>query len=530
MNALSAADVVDRAFGDPWAQGNPVGFDALLAADERQEMSAAGEALLDDIGLAAEFVPVQLGGRFTQVDRFAEVMRAVFRHDPCLGLGYGFSSFIAAVNVWAAGNSDQQANVAGLLLSGRKVASAYHELDHGNDFSRAEFAAEPAAAGWQLTGRKEVVTNCQRAAALVLFTRTSPEPGSRSHSQFLLPKDIVPAGTMRYLPRFPSAGMRGVPLGGVEFTGCPVPAGTLLGRPGQGIETALCSFQLTRSTLPAMLAGSVDTGLRAALVAATDRRLYGQAVADLPYVRDVLAGAFADLLIADSFCTVVTRALHLLPTETPVFASAVKYLGSRLLMDAMNALATVLGAQSYLRDGPCAIFQKHARDLAPAGFGHASRSACLVTILPQLPRLARRAWFASEPAPATLARIGGRLPPLEFERLVAGGPATDSLAGSLAELGARRVSGPVDRLTTRLTAELTSLRDLCAALAPRDLTIDASPAARELAARYSIVLAAASCLAVWWHNRDDLDGFGREEAWLTAALHRLVRWWADPPC
>ncbi len=398
MTSVVGIGSLEEAFGDPWQDGNPVGFAALLRADERAEMSAAGEALLDQMSFSAEFVPVGFGGRLSRVDRFARLMRIVFRHDPCLGLGYGFSSFIAGVNVWAAGSQDQRETVARLLLCGRKVASAYHELEHGNDFSSAGFAAVQAPGGWRLSGRKEVVTNMERAAALVLFARTSPAPGSRSHSQFLVPKDEIPAGALRYLPRFRSAGMRGVPLGGAVFTDALLPASAMLGQPGHGIETALCTFQLTRATLPAMMAGSVDTGLRTAAAFARHRQLYGQPAAQLPQVRAVLGRAFADLLIADAFCTVVTRALHLMPEQTPVYASAVKHLISRLLLDAMDSLAGVIGAQSYLRDGRYAIFGKHLRDLAPAGFAHASRAACLVTLLPALPRLARRAWFASEPA------------------------------------------------------------------------------------------------------------------------------------
>jgi alkylation response protein AidB-like acyl-CoA dehydrogenase len=529
MTAEPSVDVVERAFGDPWDDANPVGFAALLEADERQEMPAAGEDLLDAVGLNAEFVPVGLGGRFTQMDRLAEVMRAVFRHDPCLGLGYGASSFIAAVNVWASGDATQQRVLADLLLAGRKVAAAFHELDHGNDFSRAEFAATRVATrtgtGWRLNGRKEVIANLHRASALVLFARTSLDSGSRSHSQFFVPTTAIDADAVRYLPRFRSSGMRGVPLGGAEFTDCDIPADCLLGREGQGIETALCSFQLTRSAFPAMLAGCLDTGLRAAAGCASDRRLYGGTAADLPQVRAVLADAFADLLIVDSFCTVVTRALHVLPEQTPVFASAVKYLVSGLLMDAMDALAAVLGAQSYLRDGPYAIFGKQARDLPPAGFGHASRAACLVTMLPQLPRLARHAWLTAEAAPATLFRLGTGLAPLDFGRLVAGGDGTDGLAGSLLAIDQLLAppGGAVGRLTALFAAELADLAEASATLRPRDLTIDSSPAARKLAARYATVLAAAACVSVWWHNSDHPSAFLRDDVWVIAALHRLAR-------
>ncbi|KOG86370.1 hypothetical protein ADK38_31440, partial [Streptomyces varsoviensis] len=74
--------------------GHPLGFTAVLEADERAEMFADGESALDAYGLNAEFVPVAHGGRLTRVDHLVEIMRTVYRRDPCLGLGYGFSSFI----------------------------------------------------------------------------------------------------------------------------------------------------------------------------------------------------------------------------------------------------------------------------------------------------------------------------------------------------------------------------------------------------------------------------------------------------
>ncbi|AUG78207.1 Acyl-CoA dehydrogenase [Kitasatospora sp. MMS16-BH015] len=517
------ADLLDTLLGDPWDEANPVGYPEILASDERQEMFPAGERYLDTFGLNAEFVPVEHGGRFTQVDRLAEILRTVWRRDPCLGLGYGFSSFIASVNLWSAGTAEQQRAAAELLLSGRKIASVYHELAHGNDFSRAEFAGSRGPdGGWLLNGTKDVVTNFQRSAALVVFTRTDPARGSRSHSQFFVRKDGLPEGALEYLPRFPSSGMRGVQLGGGEFTDCPTPASSLLGAEGQGIETALRSFQLTRSILPSMCAGILDSGIRTALSCALDRRLYGDTVAALPYVRSVIARAFADLLAVDALSTVVLRALHLLPSETAVFASATKYLGSRMLIDAMDELRTVLGAQGFLREGRYAIFQKLHRDLAPAGFGHASRAACQVTILPQLPRLARRSWFTDASAPAALFRIGTALDPLDFTALAAGSPRSDGLSAALVEISEQCPPDTlVGRLAARFRAELAALREECGRLAPRDITIGASPQAYALAGRYTVVLAAAACLGVWWHGRDTARP-PLDETSLAAALDRLV--------
>jgi alkylation response protein AidB-like acyl-CoA dehydrogenase len=522
-----AAEELEHRFGDPWDDDNPAGFKAILASDERAEMHAAGEQLLDAYGLNAEFVPTEYGGRLTRIDRLIEIMRAVYRHDPCLGLGYGASSLIASVNVWAAGSPEQCRAVAGLLLRNRKVASAYHELQHGNDLARMEFEALPKGEGLVLNGRKEVITNVQRADAVVIFARTASGAGSRSHSQVFVDKAAVPEGRMSYLPRFPSTGMRGVQLGGIELRDCPLPAQAVLGNLGQGLETALKSFQITRIAIPAMFMGILDTGLRTTIRYAFGRRLYGRAVADLPQTRAVLTDTFVDLLLSDCFATVAARALHVLPRETNLYAPAVKYLVSKVAMDAMNRLSVILGAQFYLRQGGHSIFQKLLRDLQPSGFGHIARAACQMSLLPQLPLLARRSWMSGDAAPPETFRIDGELPVLPFNQLALSASGQDHLSGSLID-GLERMSsgsGPesseLRRLTELFVTELRGLKRECAELPPRELTVMASPRSYDLAARYIVVLAASACLNVWRHNQERPDPFLKDPAWLLAALHRL---------
>lgn len=498
-----SATELDALLGDPRDDTNPVGYAALLAADERQEMPADGERILDAYGMNAEFVPAAHGGRLTRADRLAEVQRTLWRRDPSLGLGHGFSSLLASVNIWTAGTLEQRKQAADILLTGGRIAAAFHELDHGNDFAHADCTATATGDGWLLTGRKEIVTNLRRADAMVLFARTSRAAGSRSHSQFFVTRDDLPADRHHDLPRFPSSGMRGVQLGGIRFDDCPIPAEARLGRPGEGMEIALRSYQLTRSVFPAVVAGPLDTALRLAVGHALERSLYGGVAADLPYVRTVLARAQADLLAIDAFSAVVLRALHLAPRTMGVYAPAAKYLTSRIVLDVFEDLRSVLGAQSYLREGPCAMFQKLARDIAPATFAHVSRAACQVTLLPQLPRLARRSWLSDPAADRSLFDLGGPLPPLDLGRLVPGAPAGDGVIGALAELAdSAPADTPAARFARRLRDEVAHLRERCVALSPKDITIGASPAAYALADRYTVLLAAAAVLAVWHTGGD----------------------------
>ncbi|MEU5092042.1 acyl-CoA dehydrogenase family protein [Streptomyces sp. NPDC021356] len=518
---------LESALGDPFADDNPLGLHAVLEADERGEMFEAGEQALHAYGLGAEFVPTAFGGRLDRLDHLVEIMRSVYRRDPCLGLGYGASSFIAGVNLWAAGSDEHCRQAAELLRSGRRVAVAYHELAHGNDMAGTEFTALPGPAGLVLNGRKEIITNVRRAEAVVVFARTAQRPGSRSHSQLFVDKSRLPEGHMTYLPRYRTSGMRGVQLGGIEFRDCPLPDSAVLGTPGQGLETALRSFQVTRTTLVSMFTGVLDTALRLTHAHVVGRRLYGRTAADLPHVRSVLSAAFSDLLTADCFATVATRALHLLPAETPIYAQAVKFFVSKTLMDAMNRLSAVLGAHFYLREGASAAFQKLLRDIQPAGFGHAARAACQMSLLPQLPLLARRSWRGDATAPPELFHPGADLPEFDFRRLAISAAGRESLSTSLgAGLAAMPQGGGAAYTALRehgehFVRELAVLAEECAALPPSELSVGAASHTYDLTTRYVNVLVAAACSETWRHAQDLDDTFLADPVWAAAALHRL---------
>ncbi|MDX2557291.1 acyl-CoA dehydrogenase family protein [Streptomyces stelliscabiei] len=520
------ADLENR-FGDPQDPANPLGAAGLLAADEAGELPAAGERLLDDVVLNAEFVPTDLGGRLDRLDTLVRVMRQVFRRDVALGLGYGITSFMAAVNVWTAGSEEQRRRTAELLLGGSKVSVAYHELPHGNDFVRNEFRAAPVPGGFRLDGRKEVINNADRADAFALFSRTDDSPGSRSHSVLLVERDQLDRERFAVLPRYTAVGVRGCRLSGLDFTDCPVPDSTLLGARGQGVELALRSFQITRSAVPSMAIGALDTSLRTVVRFALGRQLYRRSVMEIPHASSTLTGAFLDLLICDSMATVGTRAVHLLPDETSVYAAAVKYLVPKMLTDTMYDLSIVLGARFYVREGEFGLFQKHVRDLPVLSLGHAGSAACQATIIPQLSRLARRAWFSGDEAPQSLFRPREGLPGIPFGSLaLASG--RDSLSASLVAAADGLPSGSpeelaVQALVMRILDQLRQLQEDSLNLSPQDRTALASPASFALADRYAVFLAAASVLGVWRGAQGGDDPFLADPAWVAAALHRLAR-------
>ncbi|MFJ8888479.1 acyl-CoA dehydrogenase [Streptomyces sp. NPDC102402] len=523
--ALGRAARLESLLGDPLRPANPHGIAALIAADDLRRPPAATERLLTENGLGAEFVPAALGGRLTRADLLAKVLRPVFRRDIALGFGFGITSLFATAAVWAAGSPRRRQETADLLLGGGRASIVHHELAHANAILRDEFTARSVPGGGHtLSGRKDVVMNAARSGAYVVYARTAPERGPRSHSVFLLRPGDLPEGAVRHLPRVHTPGMRGGLFSGLEFTACPAPEDAMVGRPGEGVSLALRTFQVNRCLIPAVAVSAVDTVLHSAVRAVTTGR-------SAPVARrwhKPLTGVFADLLACDAMATVALRSLSLLPERTHVLAAAVKYVVCDLLREDLEELASVLGAHGYEHGSPqYGALEKIVRDLPVAGLGHAGTAACQAVIVPQLRTLAERSWFRAEEPPAEVFRPGAGLPDLDYRLLgFAGGD--DFLPASLVacadRLSAHRASGgavaALGELAEGFVGELRALRTACAALPTGGAGLR-DPAVVVLSDRYALVLAAAAVLGVW-EGQDGTDPFLADPAWAVLALTRLA--------
>lgn len=519
---------LEHAWGNLDDPGNPLGAEQFVTADAERRILPAAERLLDDFRLNAEFVPRELGGRLLQLDALARVMRAVFRRDASLGLGYGMSSYMAAVVVWAGGSAEQRRDTAELLLAGGRMACAYPEPGEGNDFLQNGFTTVPDGDGFLLSGRKEALNNAGRAASLLLFTHSAPDAGG-GRNAFLIGAPTPGAPGFRSLPRRPTVGLRGCLVQGLEFTGYRLTSDQLLGPPGTGAELAARAFPVIRCVGPSMALGCADTALRTAVAFALSHRSRSRASLRMPRIRTALVDAFTDLLLCDALALVATRALHLLPRQSPTLSAVVKYLLPTVLTEMVYDLSVVLGSESYASRGTYAAFQKSARDLPMIGLGPVGSEASRAAIVAHLGRLPRQREPSDEDLPAGLFDPAGpELPGLRPAELTLPSdvdPLVGTLESTLRQMsvaGGGELEGSLAGYSAALGVELGRFRRDCADLAS---PLGGPPGLRAyaLAERYALIAAGAACLGVWRHHSDSPDSFLAGPAWAVMVLSRVLR-------
>ncbi|MGZ6321166.1 MAG: acyl-CoA dehydrogenase, partial [Ktedonobacterales bacterium] len=511
-----------------------------FAHDEAETLHDEACAFLTKWGLQQFYIPQALGGRLSSFEQVGSLLRTVARRDMTVAWSHGLNTLFGAIHPWLWGSADQRARVAQAIAEGSCVALGYTERGHGSDLMEIELSAEPANPGYRLTGEKWAIGNATRSDLLTLFVRTRPDGGPRGFSLLLVDKRELDPATYEAIPRLKTLGLRGADVSGIRFKGAALGACALIGAEGGGLEQTLKGFQVTRSLVSPLLLGTGDTALRGALSSAVDRSPDGATVVRLPYHRDLLAGAFADLLACECLSRVTVRALHTIPAQTMITAAVAKYFVPTTIGAALRALSVDLGAAYYLRaPHETGMFQKMLRDSAIVTVGHVSSLISLYSIGQQLracaeQRSQHRTGHPEQPEQRIelTCALRGELPAFDPTQIAMSARGQDDLlAGFLALAPDDLLRGAADRNTAEFLVAL--IRALRSAIGEHDqLVLDAaakrgahfleSPACFLLAKRFCALFTAASCILVWHYNRETLGGFFADSEWLALALHRLL--------
>ncbi|WP_410535244.1 acyl-CoA dehydrogenase [Streptomyces sp. KL2] len=518
----AAATALEQELGDPRDARNPFGF---AAAAGRDATDARPHALAAQAGprLRTAFVPAALGGTLEALDATLMLVRTAARRDAAIMPATMFG-ITAATCVLIAGSPRQREHVVRLLDEGGSLGFALSEADHGSDLLANETRAEPVPGGYALTGEKWLVGLGGRCDGLLVVARTGGR-GPAAFSALLL--DGEQAAAARRGTRRPT-GMRGADLAGFRFDGLTVPRSALVGETGRGLETAMKAMQVVRTMSTAAGLACADTGLRLALDFAAAHRAAGREVLAHPGTRRELATAAALLLAGDAVALTAARGLHVLPAAQSLWSSVAKKVLTDACEEALARCADVLGSRGVLRDGPYAAFDTLRRDNAVVRHIDTSPTANLRLVAAHFARLAA-ARPAADADPGALARtctLDAPLPEPRLDRLELSDrgpdPVLDAVpavaAGArevLEKAGELRAARAVTRLERAVSWSGHALRTRRGADPLRD---------QDLAARLCWVHAAASCLLLWWHNRDRrLCGApGGDPAWLTAVLTVLT--------
>lgn len=180
------------------------------------------------------------------------------------------------------------------------TAFALSEPRSGSDVANVEMSARRDGDGYVLSGEKTWISNGGIADLYTVFARTGDGPGGKGLSCFLVPATAPGLVIAERL-----AVMAPHPLARLRFDDVRVPAGAMVGKPGEGFRIAMSVLDVFRTTVGAAALGFGRAALDLSLERSRSRHLFGVPMFELQMVQSSLAEMALDV---DAAALLVYRA------------------------------------------------------------------------------------------------------------------------------------------------------------------------------------------------------------------------------
>jgi len=266
------------------------------------------------------------------------------------GLGSGAISLFGSPE-------QKQAWLPDIGRGARLAAFALSEAEAGSDVAAIETTATRDGDGYRIDGMKSWISNAGVADIHVVFARTGEQPGNKGLSAFVV-ESGTPGFTVEKIVDVTSPH----PFGTLGFDGCRVPAGAMIGSPGQGFAIAMAVLDVFRPTVGAAALGFARASLDAAVDHTTTRRLSGQMLSDYQMTRASIADMALEI---DAAALLVYRAAWLKDVQgvrTPKEAAMAKLFATEAAQRAVDAAVQLFGARGVVKGS---LPERLYRDIRP---------------------------------------------------------------------------------------------------------------------------------------------------------------------
>ncbi len=272
---------------ESWASDNLGGID-------HSDVEKSCRALVRDLGEAGwlhhtAIDPDNIASAL-DVRTLCLVRETLARHDGLADFAFAMQGLgTGALSLF--GNEEQKQKWLPGTRSGKAIAAfALTEPKSGSDVANIEMTAVRDGDHFVLNGEKTWISNGGIADFYTLFARTGEAPGAKGLSAFIVPADtpgLIVAERLDVIAPHP--------LARLAVEDCRIPAGAMIGAPGEGFRIAMSVLDIFRSTVGAAALGFARRALDETLARASSRTLSGAPLAELQMVQGHIADMALDV-------------------------------------------------------------------------------------------------------------------------------------------------------------------------------------------------------------------------------------------
>jgi acyl-CoA dehydrogenase len=265
---------------------------------------------------------------------------------------------IGASPIWQFGSAVQKQKYLGGHRDGTRVgALALSEPHGGSDVAATSTLARRDGDSYALDGVKAWISNAGAASQYIVIARTGEAHGAKGLSAFIVDADVPGLTVAESIETMsPHA------LANLVFENCRVPAGAMLGAPGDGFKIAMSTLDVFRPSVGACALGLARRALNETIGFVCGRTLFGKRMSDLDGVQTKLAEMHMDL---EAATLMVYRAAWLKDTGARRItseASMAKCFGTEAAFRVIDNAVQLFGGLGVTRGK---VIERLYRDIRP---------------------------------------------------------------------------------------------------------------------------------------------------------------------
>ena len=313
---------------------------------------------LGKAGLMGLPYPEQHGGAEQPYEVYLQVLEELSRGWLAVGLGTSVHT-LACYPLAAFGTDEQRERWLPDLLGGELLgAYCLSEAGSGSDAAALQTKAVLDGDTWVVDGAKAWVTHGGEADFYDIMVRTGG-PGAKGISCLL-----ADASTPGLQPQAPERkmGMRSSTTATVLLDQARVPADRLLGEQGQGFRIAMSALDGGRLGIAACAVGVAQAALDTAVAYASERKQFGQRIADFQGLSFMLADMATQVEAARALYLSTARRRDAGQPFGPQAAMSKLFATDTAMRVATDAVQ-VLGGYGYVEDFPAERYLREAKIL-----------------------------------------------------------------------------------------------------------------------------------------------------------------------